>query len=100
MKVSTSAAMGRELTIRSDDDRVIVFLVPMTVTATGIPGFEYDVHRPNACARWKPANMDTCRSPCWGGHDPAGQGVESVRVIREDIRGCIEQLIREFDAAS
>jgi hypothetical protein len=32
--------------------------------------------------------------------DPAGQEVESVRVIRDDIRGRIEQLIRELDAVS
>ena len=36
----------------------------------------------------------------WELDDPAGQGVESVRVIRDDIRGRIEQLIRELDAAS
>ena len=35
----------------------------------------------------------------WELDDPAGQGVESVRVIRDDIRGRIEQLIREIDAA-
>ena len=35
----------------------------------------------------------------WELDDPAGQGVESVRVIRDDIRGRIERLIREIDAA-
>ena len=36
----------------------------------------------------------------WELDDPAGLGVESVRVIRNDIRGRIEQLIRELDSAS
>ena len=36
----------------------------------------------------------------WELDDPAGQGVESVRGIRDDIRGRIEQLIRELDATS
>ena len=36
----------------------------------------------------------------WELDDPAGQEVESVRVIRDDIRGRIEQLIRELDIAS
>jgi len=30
--------------------------------------------------------------------DPAGQGVESVRPIRDEIRGRIEGLIAEIDA--
>ncbi len=32
----------------------------------------------------------------WELDDPAGQGIESVRVIRDDIRGRIEQLVREI----
>lgn len=32
----------------------------------------------------------------WALDDPAGQGIESVRVIRDDIRGRIEQLIAEI----
>jgi protein-tyrosine-phosphatase len=32
----------------------------------------------------------------WKLDDPAGQGIESVRVIRDDIRGRIEQLIGEI----
>ena len=32
----------------------------------------------------------------WKLDDPAGQGIESVRVIRDDIRGRIEQLISEI----
>jgi len=34
----------------------------------------------------------------WTLDDPAGQGVESVRPIREEIRGLIEGLIAEIDA--
>ena len=32
----------------------------------------------------------------WKLDDPAGQGIESVRVIRDEIRGRIEQLISEI----
>jgi arsenate reductase len=32
----------------------------------------------------------------WKLDDPAGQGIESVRVIRDDIKGRIEQLISEI----
>lgn len=32
----------------------------------------------------------------WELEDPAGQGIESVRVIRDDIRARIEQLINEI----
>jgi protein-tyrosine-phosphatase len=32
----------------------------------------------------------------WKLDDPAGQGIEAVRVIRDDIRGRIEQLISEI----
>ena len=32
----------------------------------------------------------------WKLHDPAGQGIEAVRVIRDDIKGRIEQLISEI----
>lgn len=35
----------------------------------------------------------------WKLDDPAGQGIESVRPIRDDIRGRIEQLIAEIDAS-
>ncbi len=35
----------------------------------------------------------------WALDDPAGQGIESVRVIRDDIRGRIEQLIAEIAPA-
>jgi protein-tyrosine-phosphatase len=34
----------------------------------------------------------------WTLDDPAGQGVESVRPIRDEIRGLIEGLIAEIDA--
>lgn len=34
----------------------------------------------------------------WVLDDPAGQGVEAVRPIRDEIRGHIEQLIAEIDA--
>ncbi|MFM5951201.1 MAG: phosphotyrosine protein phosphatase, partial [Micrococcales bacterium] len=33
----------------------------------------------------------------WALDDPAGQGVESVRSIRDEIRGLIEGLIAEID---
>ena len=32
----------------------------------------------------------------WQLDDPAGQGIEAVRVIRDDIRGRVEQLISEI----
>jgi protein-tyrosine-phosphatase len=32
----------------------------------------------------------------WKLDDPAGQGIEAVRVIRDDIKGRIEQLISEI----
>ncbi len=32
----------------------------------------------------------------WELDDPAGQGIESVRVIRDDIRGRIERLVAEL----
>lgn len=32
----------------------------------------------------------------WQLDDPAGQGIESVRVIRDDIKGRIETLLREL----
>ncbi len=35
----------------------------------------------------------------WELEDPAGQGIESVRVIRDDIRGRIEQLVAEIAPA-
>ena len=35
----------------------------------------------------------------WALDDPAGQGIESVRVIRDDIRGRIEQLVAEIAPA-
>jgi protein-tyrosine-phosphatase len=34
----------------------------------------------------------------WALEDPAGQGVEAVRPIRDEIRGLIEGLIAEIDA--
>jgi protein-tyrosine-phosphatase len=34
----------------------------------------------------------------WKLEDPAGQGVESVRPIRDEIRGLVEKLIAEIDA--
>ena len=34
----------------------------------------------------------------WVLEDPAGQGVESVRPIRDEIRGLIEALVAEIDA--
>jgi len=34
----------------------------------------------------------------WELADPAGQGVEAVRAIRDEIKGRIERLIRELDA--
>ena len=34
----------------------------------------------------------------WALDDPAGQGVEAVRPIRDEIRGLIESLIAEIDA--
>jgi protein-tyrosine-phosphatase len=34
----------------------------------------------------------------WVLEDPAGQGVEAVRPIRDDIRGLVENLIAEIDA--
>lgn len=34
----------------------------------------------------------------WALEDPAGQGVEAVRPIRDEIRGLIEDLIAEIDA--
>ena len=34
----------------------------------------------------------------WKLDDPAGQGIESVRPIRDEIRGRIEQLVRELTA--
>jgi hypothetical protein len=34
----------------------------------------------------------------WVLDDPAGQGVEAVRPIRDEIRGKIEALIAEIDA--
>ncbi|GAA1698766.1 arsenate reductase ArsC [Microbacterium sediminicola] len=34
----------------------------------------------------------------WKLDDPAGQGIESVRIIRDDIRGRIETLITELTA--
>ncbi|MBD3751002.1 arsenate reductase ArsC [Microbacterium sp. F2] len=45
---------------------------------------------------------DTCpiypgkRYEDWQLDDPAGQGIESVRVIRDDIRGRVEALIAEL----
>ena len=32
----------------------------------------------------------------WQLDDPAGQGIESVRIIRDDIRGRVENLIAEL----
>jgi arsenate reductase len=49
---------------------------------------------------------DTCpvypgkRYEDWALEDPAGQGVESVRPIRDEIRGRIEALINEIAPAS
>jgi protein-tyrosine-phosphatase len=34
----------------------------------------------------------------WVLEDPAGQGVEAVRPIRDEIRGLVENLIAEIDA--
>lgn len=34
----------------------------------------------------------------WKLDDPAGQGVEAVRPIRDEIRGLIEKLVAEIDA--
>ncbi|MFD0143162.1 MULTISPECIES: arsenate reductase ArsC [unclassified Streptomyces] len=34
----------------------------------------------------------------WALEDPAGQGVEAVRPIRDEIKGLIEDLIAEIDA--
>ena len=34
----------------------------------------------------------------WKLDDPAGQGIESVRPIRDEIRGRIEQLVKELTA--
>ncbi len=34
----------------------------------------------------------------WVLEDPAGQGVEAVRPIRDEIRGLVENLITEIDA--
>ncbi|MFF5897070.1 arsenate reductase ArsC [Streptomyces argenteolus] len=34
----------------------------------------------------------------WALEDPAGQGVEAVRPIRDEIRGLIEGLVAEIDA--
>ena len=34
----------------------------------------------------------------WVLEDPAGQGVEAVRPIRDEIRGLVEKLIAEIDA--
>ncbi|MEU9159615.1 hypothetical protein AB0D29_04915 [Streptomyces sp. NPDC048424] len=34
----------------------------------------------------------------WQLEDPAGQGVEAVRPIRDEIKGLIEGLIAEIDA--
>lgn len=48
---------------------------------------------------------DTCpvfpgkRYEDWQLDDPAGQGVDATRVIRDDIRSRIENLIAELDAA-
>ena len=36
----------------------------------------------------------------WELDDPAGQGIEAVRPIRDEIRGRVEPLIGELDAAS
>lgn len=36
----------------------------------------------------------------WKLDDPAGQGIESVRVIRDDIKGRIQQLISEIAPAA
>jgi arsenate reductase (thioredoxin) len=36
----------------------------------------------------------------WVLDDPAGQGLEAVRPIRDEIRGRVEALIRELDAAT
>ncbi|WP_030396819.1 arsenate reductase ArsC [Kitasatospora purpeofusca] len=36
----------------------------------------------------------------WTLEDPAGQGVEAVRPIRDEIRSLIENLITEIDAAA
>ena len=36
----------------------------------------------------------------WKLDDPAGQGIESVRVIRDDIRGRIEALIASLEPAA
>ena len=34
----------------------------------------------------------------WALDDPAGQGVEAVRPIRDEIRGLVENLVAEIDA--
>jgi arsenate reductase len=34
----------------------------------------------------------------WVLEDPAGQGVEAVRLIRDEIRGLVENLVAEIDA--
>lgn len=35
----------------------------------------------------------------WALEDPAGQGIEAVRPIRDEIRGRVEQLIASLDAS-
>lgn len=34
----------------------------------------------------------------WPLEDPAGQGIEAVRPIRDEIRGLVEKLVAEIDA--
>jgi arsenate reductase len=36
----------------------------------------------------------------WDLDDPAGQGIDAVRRIRDDIKGRVEQLVAEFRAAT
>lgn len=50
----------------------------------------------DACPRTSPGKtyLD------WVLQDPAGQGVEAVRPIRDEIRSRIEALVAEIDAAA
>lgn len=70
--------------------------VPQILTTDAVQ--ESDVVIPMGCG-------DTCpiypgkRYEDWQLDDPAGQGIEKVRVIRDEIRGRVENLLAELQSA-
>lgn len=105
------ALSGGQIEVRSAGSEPKDQINPVAVAAMAEEGIDIAANTPKVLTVQAVQESDVvitmgCGDACpifpgkryedWKLDDPAGQGIESVRVIRDDIRGRVENLIAEL----